>query len=221
MSQRADACVAVIALSVCALAPAAAVQPTAAAAAALADLRARVSDLGVTPGDVDDLVVMSEAVAAHTRVTHVYVRQRYHGIEVWRADMTVTVGPGGAILNRAGTFVPRLSRAISRTTPVLDATAAFRAAAAHLALRLTAPPRVVRPPRGPAREGALRADVAAESIPVRLVFRPDTGGGVRLAWHLEIEPRDGSHRWLVLVDAETGKVLETHDLVVSGIGSES
>ena len=221
MSQRADAYVAVVAVLVCSLAPAAAVQQSAAATAALADLRAHVSDLGLTPGDVDDLVVTSEGVSSHTNVTHVYVRQRYRGIDVWRADITVNVGPGGAILNRAGRFVPRLSTSVSRTTPVIDAMAALRAAAADLELPVTTAPRVVRSPQGRAREGTLRAEMAAEPIPVRLMFWPQADGRLRLAWQLEIEPREGSHRWLVLVDAETGRVLEKQDLVVSGIGSES
>ena len=218
MSWRADFYVSVVSLLVCSLGSAAALQQSAAASAALADLRAHASDLGVTPGDVGDLVVTSEGVSSHTNVTHVYVRQRYRGIDVWRADMTVNVGPDGAILNRTGAFVPGLARAASRTTPVIDAVAAFRAAAAHLDLPVTAAPRVVRPPQGPAREGALRADVSVESIPVRLTFWPQAGGRLHLAWQLEIELRDGSHRWLVLVDAETGKVLEKQDLVVSGKG---
>ena len=218
MSWRADTYVAVVWLSVCSLASAAVVQHSAAADAALADLRAHASDLGLTPGDLDDLVVSSEGVSSHTNVTHVYVRQRYQGIDVWRADMTVNVGPDKAILNRTGAFVPRLSRAASRTAPVIDAMAAFRAAAAHLELPLGAPPRVERPPQGRAREGTLRAEVAAEPVPVRLTFWPQADGRLRLAWQLEIELRDGSHRWLVLVDAETGKVLEKHDQVVTGIG---
>ena len=218
MSQRRDFYVVVVALSVCALAPAAAVQQSAAADAALGDIRAHAAGLGLTPDDVADLVVSSESVSSHTKVTHVYVRQRYRGIEVWRADMTVSVGPAGAIVNRAGAFVPHLSRSVSSTTPGIEASAAFRAAAAHLALPSTAPPTVVRPPQGPARDGALGADVAAESIPVRLTFLPQGDGRLRLAWLLEIELRDGSHRWLVLVDADTGRVLEKNDLVVTGKG---
>ena len=99
--------------------------------------------------------------------------------------------------------------------------AALRAAAVDLDMRLTASPRVLRPPEGRAREGALSTEAAANAIPVRLTFWSQAGGALRLAWHLDIELRDASHRWLVLVDAETGTVLEKHDLVVSGIGIES
>ena len=199
---------------------AAAGQHSAAAAAALADLRSRVLDLGLVRGDLDDLVVTSESFSSHTKVTHVYVRQRYQGIDIWRADMTVNVGPDGAILNRTGTFVRALSRAVGRTSPVIDAIASFRAAATHLELSPIAEPRVVKPPQGPARSTVLDAgEAVADPIPVRLAYWQHSDGRLRLAWMLEIEPRDGSHRWLVFVDAETKKVLDKHDLVLSGTGS--
>ena len=219
MTSRACASVALCGLLIHAAASAAAGQQSAAADAALADLRSRVLDLGLVRGDVDDLVVTSEGFSSHTKVTHVYVRQRYQGIDIWRADMTVNVGPDGAILNRTGTFVRAVARAVGRTTPVIDARAAFRAAAAHLELSPTTDPRVVKPPQGPARSTVLDAgEAVAGPIPVRLTYWPHADGRLRLAWVLEIEPRDGSHRWLVFVDAETKEVLDKHDLVLSETG---
>jgi Zn-dependent metalloprotease len=217
MTSHARATVALCGLLLHSAASSAAGQESAAAKAALSDLRSHALALGLERGDVDDVIVTSEGFSSHTKVTHVYLRQRYQGIDVWRADLTVNVGPDGAILNRAGTFVRALPRAVGRTTPVIDAIGAFRAAASHLELSPLATARVVKPSQGPAQSMVLDGgEAVAGPIPVRLAYWPHPDGRLRLAWMLEIELRDGSHRWLVFVDAETGKLLDKHDLILSG-----
>jgi hypothetical protein len=48
------------------------------------------------------------------------------------------------------------------------------------------------------------------------VYQKTDADGVRLAWLVEIDRPDGSHWWVVAVDAETGAILDTADRVVSG-----
>lgn len=197
----------------------AAVTPRAqdARAAALEFVRAHAADLGVTPADVEDVIVTSDTVSAHTGVSHVYLRQRYRGIDIWGADLTVNVGRDGRVVSHAGRFVARLSSGVERTPPRLTPIEAAEAAARHLELRFTRPVRLLRPPAG-AASAALLSDggIAATSIPVRLVFFPAQPERLRLAWLVEIEERRAQHWWVALIDAETGALLEKSDRIETG-----
>ena len=190
-------------------------QGSRAAAAAIADLRANASSLGLETADLDDVTVSSELVSESMGVTHVYLRQRHEGIDIWGADMTVNVARDGRIVGREGNFVAGTARAPRHDRPALDAAAAARAAARHAHLTFTEPLRGVRAEAGPSREAALSGGgVAAGDIPVRLVFFP-VARALRLAWHVEIEERSAEHWWVLLIDADTGALLEKRDRVVT------
>ena len=69
---------------------------------ALAYVRSQAPTLGVTLPDLADLVVTSEAPSPQTGVTHVYVRQRFRGIEIVGGDITVTIARDGSITHQDG-----------------------------------------------------------------------------------------------------------------------
>src|SRR5262245_40640144 len=61
--------------------------------------------LGLTDADLAELTVSSEVKSRHNGVTHVYLQQRYGGIDVHAALMTVSIGRNGAVLSATGRFV--------------------------------------------------------------------------------------------------------------------
>jgi extracellular elastinolytic metalloproteinase len=183
--------------------------------AARAYLREHRPSPGLTEADVASAAVSSVVPDAQTGVTHVYFVQRHGGIDVRGAELNVTVSPSGEAVSAVGRFLSNLS--INRDTPVLDAVEAARAAARSLKLTPSSPLEVVRVAPGPARETTLTpAGLAAEKIPVKLVYQRTATDGVRLAWLVDVERPDGSHSWVVVIDAESGAILETTDRVVSG-----
>lgn len=179
-------------------------------------LRGQQTSLGLSEADIASAAVSSVVRDAHTGVTHVYFVQRHGGIDVRGAEVNVTVSRAGEGVSAAGRFVRNLSASINREVPVLDAVEAARVAARSLGLTPTSALEIKAVTPGPARQTTLTpAGLAGEKIPVRLVYQK-TADGVRLAWLVEIERPDGSHWWVVAVDAETGTILETTDRVVSG-----
>lgn len=188
-----------------------------AGAIARAHVRAHAADLGVTPADLDEVIVTSDTLSKHTGVTHVYLRQQHRGIDVWGAELTVNIGRDGRVVSHAGRFIARLAAGVNRTSPKLTPVEAVEAAARHLGLQLTRPIRLLRKPAG-AASTALLSDggVAAKSIPVKLVFFPAQPDRLRLAWLVEIEEQSAQHWWVALVDAETGALLEKSDRVNTG-----
>jgi Zn-dependent metalloprotease len=166
-----------------------------AASRALAYVRAQASALGVAPADLADLVVTSETVSPRTRVIHVYVRQRFRGIEIVGGDITVAIAPDGTITHQAGSIVANVAAAANRPRSTLGKPEAVARAASHVNV---APP-----------------DVERKTRPAMLMYHPVARDRLRLAWQVEIETLDGDHHWVVTVDAVSGALLDKFDRIAS------
>ena len=167
---------------------------TPAGARALKYLRDRAASLGLTAADVADVMVTSETVSSHSGVTHVYLRQRYRGIEITGADITVNLARDGT-MSHTGLFVPNVAGAVRAQRARLRARQAVERAAGYVDVVL------------PAGESGTR--------PAKRVYHRIAPDRLRLAWQVEIETPDSRHHWVVTVDAETGALLEKFDRIVS------
>ena len=173
------------------------------------------ADFGLTSADIADVIVTSELLSEHSGVTHIYLRQRFGGIDVHGAEMNVNVVKDGRVFGVGNSFVPNLSDAIRGTVPAQDAVESATAAAAHLGKAPKNPIAVMHARGGPAREVTLsEGGVSAAPIPARLVYEPLESGEVVLSWLLTIEDPDSSHVWEMSLDASTGELLEQTDLTV-------
>jgi len=162
---------------------------------ALAYLREQSKALGVHPADLDDLIVTSQATSESSGATHVYVRQRYRGIDIAGAEITVNFARDGTVVNHAGQFFARLDRVANRPTSTLTAAQATVAAAKHAGVTLS------------------RSERAA--APTTRVYHPVSARELRLAWQVEVKTRDEQHWWVITVDAVSGAILGKTDRVVS------
>ena len=185
-----------------------------AADAAMQYVQRNKQNFGLTGSDVRELSVSSEVLSAHNGITHVYLQQEYRGIEVHNGIFTVNVRKDGSVVSAAGRFVARLASLAGGQGARKDAVEAARAAARDLGLP---PGTLIRAidSRGGPEEATTLSDggIAARPIEAKLVWLPLAGGGVRLAWRVDIEEPRGDHNWLAFVDAETGRTLAKDDLV--------
>jgi extracellular elastinolytic metalloproteinase len=177
---------------------------------ALAYVADNAADLGVTPADVDDLVVTSSYTSAHSGVTHVNLNQRHAGLEVFGGHATVSVNADGEVIFAAGAFARDLAAGASGAA-TLDAVAAVDAAAAGLDLAKPQNLRVMRRNGGAANETLVSGGgISAAPIPARLGWQP-TDAGLRQAWQVTIDDAAESHLWNAAVDAASGKLLDAVD----------
>lgn len=169
-------------------------------------VEARKADLGLTSGDVADLVVRDEVRSSHNGVTHLYLRQRHRGVEVVNGDLDVHVMPDGRIVKVGNRFVSDLAAAINAEAPQIGAETAVERAAAHLGLRVGAV-EALSGPEGAALETTFGdAGISRSPIPAKLMYLR-TAGGVRLVWSLVVDQVRSSDWWNLFVDAVTGEVL--------------
>lgn len=170
--------------------------------------------LGLSDGDMADLIVTRQYRSQHNGVTHIYLRQRFAGIEVFNGNININIARDGSVINLGNGFVSNLSEAINRTTPVLSAAAAVESAAQHLGFTLSAPLTIQEVEGGAANEVLLsNGGISQQAIPAKLVYQPLESGEARLAWDVEIYELTSVHYWSMRIDAETGAVLSQMDFV--------
>jgi extracellular elastinolytic metalloproteinase len=187
--------------------------PRSAVAVALAHVRANAADLGVGAADVAELRVATAYRSAHNGVTHVNLNQRYAGLEVFGAYVTVNVASDRRVVFAAGNLKDGL-RLAGPGLPAFGPRAAVEAASASLDLAAPTGLRVLRGPDGASRETLVSAGGISEApIPVRLGWAP-TSAGLRLAWQAVIDDAASSHLWAATVDATTGALLDAQDWTI-------
>jgi hypothetical protein len=162
---------------------------------ALAYARDNATAFGLTAADVSDVMVTSEVRSEHNGVTHVYLRQRFSGIEVHGAEMNVNVAKDGRVFGAGNSFVANLADKVRGVVPDLRAAESVDAAAAHLGK-------------------APGAVLSEQPVVPKLVYEPLESGDVVLGWHLEIEDPDSTHYWAITIDAQNGDLLEQFDYTV-------
>jgi hypothetical protein len=169
---------------------------------------------GLTGSDVNDIVVTSAVQSRHNGVTHVYLQQRYRGIEVYNGLINVNVDRNGKVISAGSRFVANVAAAAGAQSAVKAAQEAVTAACDHLGLTATRPVEVLAR-KGGANDATTLSDggIASKPIDAKLVWVA-IGGAVRLAWQVEIQEIDGQDWWYSLVDATTGAYLGQDNLVI-------
>jgi Zn-dependent metalloprotease len=173
---------------------------------------AHASQFGVSPADVADLGVQSSYMTSGTGVTHVNLTQRRDGFDVFDSSVTVNIGRDGRVVFAAGSLVKGLRAGATPAT--LDATEAVAAAAQALGLD---EPDALKVTRGSAKAGSSvmsGGGISASPIPAKLGWQPAGDGTLRLAWRLEIDAASDAHLWDATVDARTGALLDSEDLMI-------
>lgn len=203
----------VLLLALCLAVPAAA-QESAAVLAAKSHVRTLMAD-GFASADLDDLHATDAHFDRASGATYVYLTQRYNGIEVWGAIAPAAVSPAGKVHALAPRrYTSGLARRVNATEAALGSGAATALAESHL--RSVAPATTHRRVRTdePGEILPTAMPVVYETTEPRLVYQPLEDGSLRLAWAMELTSTTGAQMWAVRVDALTGSVLATDDLVV-------
>jgi len=167
--------------------------------------------------DLSDWTITDEYVGRNSGVHHIYLRQRYQGIEIFSADAAVHILPNGTLLTMNNQFFADLeSRIASIATPGLSAKEAVRAAAVGMNYPVVGELNTLKRIGGAAREVVFEGgEISDEDIPMKLVYQPDEEGKLFLAWDMSIYEPNHQNWWHMRVDATTGEILDKVNWVVS------
>lgn len=183
---------------------------------ALSYLDAQAPSFGHFPSDVDDLLVTDAYQSRRSGATHVYVRQRFNGIEIADANYAVNVDRAGDVFHVAGKFEVDIASRIANSTPGISAQDAVAALADEVGLIPTGAFTVLSSEGGPSQAATLsEGGISLDPIPARLVYHTNEEGDIALTWLVSIYQLDAMHYWVGRVDAQTGEVVHLSDHVVN------
>jgi extracellular elastinolytic metalloproteinase len=157
--------------------------------------------------DVADIAISDAYRTEGLGVTHIYVTQRYKGLEIYNAQINLTTLPNGELADATNRFFSDVATLINTTTPDIAPEQALQLVANHigLAAKSTTFKSI--------KENNIlvfdKANLARRDITAKLCFFPTTTNGkIRLAWNITIDAINGTDYWDICVDAVTGDILQ-------------
>ncbi|MDC8005945.1 T9SS-dependent M36 family metallopeptidase [Aureisphaera galaxeae] len=168
---------------------------------------------GLTAQDVEAVSILSHGTSKSMNLENVYANQQYGGIDVFNSTSSFAVRNGQVVYAATPSFVANLASKVNTTSPSLDPEAAINSAVSQLSLSTPTSLELLNVEGNKYLYSG--GGISSLEIPVTLVYQPLENNTVRLAWDLSIYLLDSSHYYNVRVDAITGQLLETMDLVVS------
>jgi hypothetical protein len=189
-------------------------------------LKANAAQYHLSAKDIDEMDISSEHLSPTTGWYHVYFVQKYQSIEVYNGILNTTIIKDN-VANLANNFVADISSKVPLVTiiPVTPLSAISKAATS---LKLPGNPSnsqevsTSKLPNGQIEKAVYtNADLSKENISVKLYWFPyDTLVGqervskVNLVWNVQIYTTDYKNNWSVQVDALTGDIIDTKDLII-------
>ena len=169
--------------------------------------------LGLTAADISDWTIYDQYQSKHNTVSHVYIRQRHQGIEVYNAIANFNI-KDGKVLSIGDRLVRNLNTKINTQQAAISPDEAIRKAAKELNLTIISPIRALEPVSSQHLIFS-NGGISKENIPVKLIYTPNPEGEVLLSWDLSIYENNAKHWWSVRVDAQNGNIIDKADWVIS------
>ena len=165
-----------------------------------------------TANDIEDLYVNKEYFSKSTKINHVYVNQRFQGIEIYNAVSSVAIRDN-AIFYYANNLISNITEKVNTTIPQINAQRAIENVVAQLDLGSIQGLELIS---GNDKEFLYSSgNISRTEIPVKLVYLFTEQGELKLSWDLSIHTLNGKNWWSLRVDAISGQIIDTTDWIVS------
>lgn len=206
-----------LALAACLALPGLTFAQTTPLQSALRQFNTQSAKLGLSTKDVTDPAVTNSYTEADSKITHVYLRQRHQGIEIYGAVADLHLDATEKVVSMHNNFVRNVaaSARVAATTPAL--TAAQGVAAAARAVNIAAPGSLTVNKAGAPADGMTFSEggISRSPIPVKLMYQALPSGELVLVWNVTIDDLKSEHYWDVRVDAATGALVDKNDFNIS------
>ena len=163
--------------------------------------------------DINNWVITDEYFSSNVGIQHVYIRQTHNNIEVYNAVANFNM-KDGSVFSMGNRLESNIASRVNTSQAVITQKYAIEAAAKELGIKFSQSLQLEEVVDNN-KSIFSAADISLEKIPVKLMYQPCPDGKIRLVWDLSIYQLDKKHWWSVRVDAQTAKILDKVDWVVS------
>lgn len=169
---------------------------------------------GLTPTDVEQIIITNQYTTKHNGVTHVYFRQKYQGVEVFNGVGSIHLKNNQTVTFNQS-FVKNIAVKAQALKVVVTPNTAVYATANHLAIQA---PSVLTKTSFPLVDNKLTLkdeSVSTEPIRVQLYYYLTEAGVLKLTYNTNWLDAKTNNWWNVRVDASNGEVIDKNNWSVS------
>ena len=167
---------------------------------------------GLQGADINDLHISDAYQSKHNGISHVYLQQRYMGVDIFNAVSGIHIDKNGQVVYSTNRFFDRLEERVQPSTMSITGAGALTIAARDLGLPTPTIPQVLH--RDIQQIIFQDAAISEQPITTKQVYFPNKEGQLILAWNLYIiDPRNSSS-WNLFVEAASGQVIHKNDVTI-------
>lgn len=167
---------------------------------------------GLSEQDVKDVLISSQYTDRTSGRSYVYLQQTWKGIPVFNAIASVVVA-NGKVYGTSVPFVSGIASKVNTESPAITPQQAVYAALSHIEKTASVPAPVLLTGQTGKFTVSIPSLLSSPSE-IELLY-VSTPKGLKLAWNVTLDLKDGSHWWNIRIDAVTGQFLEKNDWVTS------
>lgn len=162
--------------------------------------------------DLNDLRISDEYESKHNGISHLYLQQRYNGIDIKYALTNFNI-KSDAITYAAGAFVENVQDKINTVQAQLTASQALQVVLGAHSLNAGIPQ--IQEVSSSAERKTIfeKGELADQEIEVKLVYLA-LEDQLRLCWEVSLYEKSCNHWWEALVDAQSGEIVHENDQVL-------
>lgn len=175
-------------------------------------LNSNTAKSSLTREDLKDWVIESEGTSANA-TTNCYVLQRHNGIEIYRSVSVFSI-KNGKVVHANNQFVAQLTKKVTSKNPALSNVQALAKAYEQLKIKATAPFLILES-KSKTKTIISNGVDKGEPVVANLIYYKTNNTALVLAWNFVIYTKKPEHKWSICVDAQTGKILEKKDRIIS------
>lgn len=171
------------------------------------------AEFNLTNDDLTDFVITDQYTDQHNGVTHIYMRQRVNGIEIFDANSSVHLNKNGQLISINNSFVSNAKTKAANATPAIGSQTALVNVAANIEMNVS---QILSKTNAPlVNNQVIISDKQVSPEPIKIKLHYLTVGSVlKLVWNVEIFDNEKNDWWNVRVDAQDGSIIEKNNLVL-------
>jgi extracellular elastinolytic metalloproteinase len=166
--------------------------------------------------DFDDYLISNQHTSKRSGLLHTYIQQRYQGITVRDGVLSIHQKSDGSLTQLNDQFIRNLSSKINSEVPLLSSLECLLKIANDFGYNYTLPIQTIEKKETQDQQTVFaKSGISTEDIPARLIYFPINENQLKLSWEFFIHETDASNWWQIVIDAETGDILERRNLYLN------
>lgn len=177
-------------------------------------VRQNLKAIGLTNGDLLNVIVSDAYVNSMSGTQLVYLQQAYMGLPVYNQILQLAF-KNNQLLSKSGMFISNIEKQATTKSPAPAVAVKIAARTAIASKGFVSKEQLDIKLKGEEKINFGKIDVSKENLTAQLMWVPMEGeAGVALAWQINFSPITTPDNWLIRVDANTNRIIDETNLTV-------